>query len=31
MLFDRVRVEINEVNIAQAKIMVEIVEKLGEE
>ena len=31
MLFDRVKVEINEVNIAQAVIMVEIVEKLGDE
>ncbi|MFK5975859.1 MAG: ribonuclease R [Sulfurovum sp.] len=31
MLFDRVRVEINEVNIAQAKIMVEVVEKFGDE
>ncbi len=31
MLFDRVRVEINEVNIAQAVIMVEMLEKLNDE
>jgi len=31
MLFDRVRVEITEVNIAQAIIMVELVEKIEEE
>jgi len=31
MLFDRVRVKINEVNIAQAIIMVELVEKLSKD
>jgi ribonuclease R len=31
MLFDRVKVKINEVNIAQAVIMVELVEKLSKE
>ena len=31
MLFDRVKVKINEANIAQALIMVELVEKLSKE